>query len=155
LSNDMTSVAKSASPPAEKSPLDVRGNTLRVFIHVLKNGPCELRDIQHALQLSSPSLAVYHLNRLVEAGYVMQDEYGRYLAVAGAAGKVLGEYTKVGPAVLPQLFFSTLLLTILAVFFAGEVLLYPSFPPYYIIGVLGCALVALWFETVKLWRRLG
>jgi predicted transcriptional regulator len=60
---------------------EVRGNTLKVYLYLLRQGPSELRDVQREVGLSSPSLASYHLGKLSEAGFVKQDEHGRYFAV--------------------------------------------------------------------------
>ncbi|HYB84738.1 MAG TPA: hypothetical protein VED86_05360, partial [archaeon] len=61
--NERPTNTNKASPP-------IRGNTTRVYLFVLKNGPCELREVQRALKLSTPSLAFYHLSRLVQSGVV-------------------------------------------------------------------------------------
>ncbi|MGA3111094.1 MAG: hypothetical protein ABSE15_03580 [Candidatus Bathyarchaeia archaeon] len=44
-----------------------------------------------------------------EANFVKQDEQGKYYAVKDASAKVLKGYSKVGPALVPQLFFFSLL----------------------------------------------
>jgi predicted transcriptional regulator len=54
---------------------DIRGNTLKVYLYLLKHGPSELKDIQRGLNLSSASLASYHLGKLLETGFVKQDNY--------------------------------------------------------------------------------
>ena len=132
---------------------EIRGNTLKIYLYLLKHGPSELRDIQRGLDLSSASLASYHLGKLVEAGYAKQDEYGRYSAVKEASDKILEGYSKIGPAMVPQLFFFSLLFTILVAFFAVAILLGYDFVPFLI--VVGLAmLVVFWIETVRLWRKL-
>ena len=120
---------------------------------MLKHGPCELREVQHGLELSSPSLASYHLGKLVEANYVSQDEEGKYFAVKDASIKVLEGYSKVGPAMVPQLFFFSLLFTILAVSFSVETMLGSDFTFWLIIVCLAMVTV-FWYETIVLWRRL-
>lgn len=101
---------------------EIRGNTLKIYLYLLKHGPSELREVQHGLELSSASLASYHLGKLAEARYVSQYEVGKYYAIKDAETKVLEGYSKVGPAVVPQLFFFSLLFTILAAFFSFEAL---------------------------------
>ena len=81
---------------------EVRGNTLKVYLYLLRHGPCELRDVQHEIGLSSASLASYHLGKLSDAGFVMQDERGRYFAVKEASDRVLDGYARMGPAIVPQ-----------------------------------------------------
>jgi hypothetical protein len=132
---------------------EIRGNTLKIYLYLLKHGPSELRDIQRGLDLSSASLASYHLGKLVEAGYAKQDEYGRYSAVKEASDKILEGYSKIGPAMVPQLFFFSLLFTILVVVFSASILAgFLSVP--YLIGVCFAMLVVFWVETIRLWRKL-
>ena len=56
-----------------------RGNTLRIYIYMLRKGkPVGVREISRALGLRNPSLVHYHLNKLMSAGYVKQQE-GKYV----------------------------------------------------------------------------
>ncbi|MCL6579066.1 MAG: winged helix-turn-helix domain-containing protein [Candidatus Bathyarchaeota archaeon] len=49
----------------------LRGLTLKVYRFILKNNkPVGIREVQRALKLSSPTLALYHINKLEEAGLV-------------------------------------------------------------------------------------
>lgn len=132
---------------------EVKGNTLKVYLYLLKNSPSELREVQHALGFSSASLASYHLGKLVELGFAKQDAYGRYSAVKESADRVLEGYSKVGPAVVPQLFFFSLFFTILVIFFSTAIWQGSDFVPY-LIGVSFAMLAVFWFETIRLWRKL-
>jgi hypothetical protein len=133
---------------------EIKGNTLKVYLYLLKHGSSELRDVQRGVNLSSASLASYHLGKLQEMGFAKQDEYGKYYAVKEAADKVLDGYSKIGRSIVPQLFFFSLLFTILVVFFSLEVLSGLDFVPY-LIGVSYAMLAVFWFETIRLWRRLA
>ena len=132
---------------------EIRGNTLKAYLYLLKHGPSELREVQRGLDLSSASLASYHLGKLADANYVKQDEQGKYFAVKDASAKVLEGYSKVGPAVVPQLFFFSLLFTIIAAFFSFEAL-YGSGFTLYLVVVSIAMVVVFWYETLVLWRRL-
>jgi hypothetical protein len=133
---------------------EIRGNTLKVYLYLLKHGPSELRDVQHGLNLSSASLASYHLGKLMETGFAKQEEGGKYSAVKEASDRILEGYSKIGPAVVPQLFFFSLLFTILVVFFAVGIWIGLGFIPY-LIGVSFAMLAVFWFETIRLWRKLA
>jgi len=133
---------------------EIKGNTLKVYLYLLKHGPSELRDVQHGLNLSSASLASYHLGKLLETGFAEQDEYGKYSAVKEASDRILDGYSKIGPAVVPQLFFFSLLFTILVVFFSVATASGLGFVPY-LIGVSFAMLAVFWFETIRLWRKLA
>lgn len=133
---------------------EIKGNTLKVYLYLLRHGPSELRDVQRGVGLSSASLASYHLGRLTEAGFVTQDEHGRYSAVKEASDRILEGYSRIGPAIVPQLFFFALLFTILVAFFSFEALYVPGFTVY-LAAVSIAMVIVFWYETVRLWRRLA
>ena len=55
----------------------LRGLTLKVYRFVLKNDrPVGIREVQRALNLSSPTLALYHMNKLEEAGLIKKEANG-------------------------------------------------------------------------------
>ena len=55
----------------------LRGLTLRVYRFILKNDkPVGIREVQRALNLSSPTLALYHINKLEEAGLIKKELNG-------------------------------------------------------------------------------
>jgi hypothetical protein len=133
---------------------EIKGNTLKIYLYLVKYGSSELRDIQRGIGLSTASLASYHLGKLVEAGFVKQDEYGRYLTVKDSSEKILDGYSRIGSAVVPQLFFFSLFFSILIVFFSLAIFYNQSFITYLIVVCVAMALV-FWFETFKLWRKLA
>ena len=133
---------------------EVKGNTLRVYLYLLQSGTSDLRDVQHALDFSTPSLASYHLGRLVEAGYVAQNEHGQYFAKGDSSREILEGYTKLGAFVVPQLLFFAIIFTALIGFFAFMSLSYPSYVPLLAAVSLAMVLV-LWYETIRVWRRLA
>ncbi len=133
---------------------EIKGNTLKVYLYLLKHGPSELRDIQHGVRLSSASLASYHLGKLSEAGFVKQDEYGKYSAVKESSDKILEGYSKVGPKVVPQMFFFALFFTIIVAFFSVATIYLPNFT-LFLVGACVAMIVVFWYETAKLWRKLA
>lgn len=134
--------------------LEIKGNTLRVYLYILQHGPCELKDIQGGLQFSTASLASYHLGRLIDAGYASQDEYGRYLATKDTTRQLLEGYVKVGAMVVPQLLFVSVLFTAIIVYFSYMAVYVPSYVPFLMWSSL--ALVGVvWYETARVWRRLS
>lgn len=133
---------------------EIRGNALKIYLYLLRHGPSELRDVQRGVGLSSASLASYHLEKLSEAGFVKQDEYGKYFALKEASYKVLEGYSRMGSAIVPQLFFFALLFTIIAAFFSFEALHESSFTPY-LVAICAAMVLVFWYETVRLWRRLA
>lgn len=131
----------------------VRGNTLRVYLYLLQHGPCELKDVQKELEFSTASLASYHLGRLIEAGYASQNAYGQYEAAKDSTREILEGYTRVGPVVIPQLFFFAVLFTVLIGYFTFM----SSFSASYLLPLEASSIAlvgVIWYEAVKLWRKL-
>jgi hypothetical protein len=133
---------------------ELKGNTLRVYLHLLRQGPSELRDVQRSLGFSTPSLASYHLGRLIQAGYAAQNETGQYYSLRDASGEILEGYTRIGAIFVPQLSFFAVLFTSLIVFFGLESLMNPQFVLLLVLASLGLVVV-VWYETLRLWRRLA
>jgi len=53
------------------------GTTLKVYRFIFRSGrPVGVRDVQRGLGLSSPSVALYHINKLVEAGLLREEDGG-------------------------------------------------------------------------------
>ena len=60
---------------------ELEGTTLNVYLHVVKKGkPVGPRDVMKALNLSSPSVAYRHLQKLEDLGYLQKNDYGEYIA---------------------------------------------------------------------------
>lgn len=133
---------------------EVKGNTLRVYLYVLRQGPCELREVQRGLELSTPSLASYHLDKLVSVGYVAQNERGQYYASKESPGEILDGYSKVGVFIVPQMLFVAVLFTPLMIFFGYMALTSSQFVAA-LVGASGLLVAAVWFETFRVWRKLS
>ena len=55
--------------------LELGGTTLRVYRYLYRMGkPCGIREIQRGLGLSSPSVAVYHVRKLLDAGMIREEQ---------------------------------------------------------------------------------
>ena len=134
--------------------LEIKGNTLRVYLYILHHGPCELKDVQGGLQFSTASLASYHLKRLIDAGYATQDSYGRYLATRDTTKLLLEGYVTVGALVVPQLLFISVLFTALVGYFSFMALNAQSYLPF-LVGSSLALIAVVWYDTVKVWRRLA
>ena len=50
---------------------ELQGNTLRVYWYLINSSKTSVgpRDVQRKMGFSSPNLAVYHLDKLVELGF--------------------------------------------------------------------------------------
>ena len=128
----------------------LRGTTLDVYQLLLKsNKPYRIREIQRELNLSSPSQAQYHLNKLEEAG-LLKREMGNYVI-----NKVLLENcVKISRFLIPRyLFYSVFALAVLfieLIFLRSTVLN----RKYLFFTVATSVFVAIFlYETVKVWIK--
>jgi hypothetical protein len=131
---------------------ELQGNTLRVYWALLKmpDTPIGPREIQRKLGFSSPNLAVYHLDKLIELG-LAEKTAGEYHLTKTVDVGVLKQFTSVGGVIIPRHVLYASMWTTLLVFFlsqAKDVNFYSLFA--LIFGFLGAGI--LWFETWRSWR---
>jgi len=66
---------------AKTSNEELEGTTLEVYLLVVRKGkPVGPRDVMKSANLSSPSVAYRHLQKLEDMGYLQKNEYGEYNA---------------------------------------------------------------------------
>ncbi len=131
---------------------DLQGNTLRVYWLLLKvqNNSVGPRDIQRKLGFSSPNLAVYHLDKLVELG-LAEKISGEYQLRETVDVGVLKQFTKLGGIIIPRHVLYASMWTTLLVFFLFQVRAIDFYSLFALIfGFLGAGI--LWFETWRDWR---
>jgi hypothetical protein len=93
---------------------ELEGTTLNVYLHVVKKGKAVgPRDVMKALNLSSPSVAYRHLQKLEDFGYLQKNDYGEYIAKNKAH---IRGYFWLGRRLLPAMWrYSLVFLAILIV----------------------------------------
>jgi len=131
----------------------LKGNTLRVYGHVLRLGDraVGVRDTQRALGFSSPALAVYHLEKLAELGLVTK-VMGEYRLVKAVNVGVLKQFVRFGTFVLPRYFLYATMFTTLLIFFLTQLRQMNFYSVSALIfGLLGTGI--LWYETARAWRQ--
>ena len=82
---------------------ELEGNTLNAYAYVVHKGkPVGTRDVTRGANLSSPSVAHRHLQKLEDLGLIERNQYGDYVLKekAGISG-----YVWVGRKLLPRLLF--------------------------------------------------
>lgn len=131
---------------------ELKGNTLRVYWYLLgssKNiaGP---REIQRELGFSSPGLAVYHLNKLMELDLV-EKVRGEYRLKEIVDVGVLRQFTKLGGIIVPRYVTYATMISVLFAFFISQVREINFYSLFALIfGSLST--VIFWYETVRIWR---
>jgi hypothetical protein len=85
---------------------ELEGTTLRVYAYVIKEnkrvGP---REVMRGANLSSPSVAYWHLQKLEALGLLQKDEYGEYVAKEKAN---ISGHLWIGRNIVPRLMFYSL-----------------------------------------------
>lgn len=130
----------------------LKGTTLQVYRFLLKsNKPTGVREVQRALNLSSPSLAAYHLSRLEETG-LLKREKGDYVV-----DKVfLKSMIKIRRFLIPRYLFYSIFA--FSAFILELTLFRPAVPTSgYVFSTIATFILALAFcyETVKTWTQGG
>jgi DNA-binding transcriptional ArsR family regulator len=126
----------------------LRGTTLKVYRFVLKSGkPIGVREVQRALELSSPSLAAYHLSKLEEAGLLRQEK-GEY-----SVNKVfLESMIRIRHFLIPKyLFYSVFAFSALII--ELTLLRPPALTSSYFFSTTATFILALCYETAKTWIK--
>lgn len=124
----------------------LRGLTRKVYKFILKNNsPSGIREIQRALNLSSPTLALYHVNKLEEAGLIRKHEMG-YVADR----IVLENCVRLKRTLVPRFFFYTVFLAVslvvLTIFLRPPIL---TREYVFSVAAISVGTVASAFETVR------
>ena len=128
----------------------LKGTTLEVYRFLLKSSkPVCIRELQRALNLSSPSVANYHLSKLEDAG-LLKKEQGNYTV----AKYLLENSVKIRRFLVPRyLFYAIFAFAVLAI---ELIYLRPAvLTREYVFTTTATAIFALAFcyETVKTWRK--
>ena len=141
------------SSVSEKEAKDaLKGTALDIYrLMLTSNKPFGIREIQRALELSSPSIAQHHLIRLERVGLVKK-EAGNYVI-----NKVLlRNYVKISRFLVPRYFFYTVFaitILILELTVLQPNVIYQA----YVFSVIASIMVVAIFcyETVRVWRDGG
>jgi len=82
---------------------ELEGNTLNVYAYVVHKGkPVGTRDVTRGANLSSPSVAHRHLQKLEDLGLIERNQYGDYVLREKAS---VSGYVWIGRTLVPRLLF--------------------------------------------------
>jgi hypothetical protein len=149
----------SETPPSDLTIIEsqLKGKTLLVYWYMLSQSTSGstvgVREIQRSLGFSSPSIAAYHLEKLVSLGLVEKSMIGEYYLTQEVKVGLLRFFTRLGRFFVPRyLFYSILLSTMLI----GYLVVYGHSGGIHnimaiLFGSLACFI--LWFETIRLWME--
>ena len=129
---------------------ELYGNTLSIYWFMFReNRPYSAREIQRRVGLSSSSLALHHLNKLIDLGLVTTDDFGAYILARRVRTGLLSMYIGSGRFFMPRY-------ALYAAASTGFLLSYLLFLMFFLnpaglILLVGHVLITilLWIETIK------
>jgi len=137
---------------------ELEGNTLIVYAYVAKEGkPVGTRDVTRGANLSSPSVAYRHLQKLEALGLLEKNEYGNYLLKEKAS---ISGHVWVGSNLIPRLMFYSFffmgafraeIAIILLSYLVGNVVIEASF--LFLTGMTAIAMLLFLAEGISLARK--
>jgi DNA-binding transcriptional ArsR family regulator len=135
---------------SDKTDEVLRGSTLEIYRFFLKSGrPIGVREVQRSLNLSSPSLAMYHISKLEDAG-LLKRENGNYVIDRVVLEDTVRIRHFLVPRYLFYAFFTVTALIIELTLLRPQIITSGYFFTTVVIAV--CA-VAFCFETIKTWMK--
>jgi len=127
----------------------LEGKTLKVYRYLFKVGePQGIRDVQRGLNLSSPSVAEYHIKKLLRAGLI-QDAGSGYVVDKTMLGNMIRVRRTLIPYYVGYTVFFGAALFILVVFFRNN--LFDLF--WFSLAVVSVALIASVLESIRSLKR--
>ena len=134
---------------------ELKGRTLYIYWYLLHYGskPIGVRELQRALNISSPSVSFHHLEKLRRLNLLEKKITGDYLLVQRVKVGVLKQFIGIGKLLLPRyLFYAILFSTMFLVYLQ----VYPqTLTSHNIIAIIfgSLACVILWYETIRIHKQ--
>lgn len=140
---------------AEGNRKRISGTTWNVYLYILTSEKAQgVREVWRALNLSTPSLAQYHINKLLEMKLVEATPDGKYQANEMEHMDVLRGFIRLRGRLVPRLvFYSALLSGILLIY----LLLWPfrwDFRDLVVLAVSILSISAFLFEAYNQYKGL-
>ena len=136
----------------------LEGVTLNVYLYVVKNGSVGPREVMRSLNLSSPSVAYRHLQKLENINLVTKNEMGNYVATkkVNIHGYVwIGRRLLPNPLIYAAIFFVALVteLVVFAIHVSFETDQFKTF--FLLLTIVTVAAMALFLiEAWRMQRRI-
>lgn len=139
---------------------ELEGNTLTVYAYVAREGrPVGTRDVTRGANLSSPSVAHRHLQKLEDLGLIERNEYGDYVLKekANVSGHIW-----VGRNLVPRLMFYSLffmgafcseIAIIILSYLTRSFVVETSF--IFLMAMTAVAMILFFVEATSLSRKVG
>jgi len=133
---------------------ELKGKTLLVYMYILRadKHSVGVREVQRALNFSSPSVSAYHLNKLKDLGLV-ESIRGDYSLIREVKVGVLKQFVTLGGIMLPRYLFYAVLMTTMLVTYVLQFPMEPTRQNITTIIMGAVPAIILWYETVRIWRE--
>jgi hypothetical protein len=132
----------------------IKGTTLDVYFYLLrKKDAAGVREVQRNLNLSSPSVSSYHLEKLESLRVITKNRLGNYEILKKIDIGSLRQFVMVGNYTLPRFLFYA---TFISLLFVGYLIFFLTFPISVgevfaiLFGLI--AVIVCWFETILCWK---
>jgi DNA-binding transcriptional ArsR family regulator len=131
----------------------LKGTTLQVYWHLLRSGkPTTIRRLQRELGLSSPSVASYHLEKLLDMEIIRKNANGDYELGKTVSLEVMSSFVKISQLMIPRyVFYTIFFFTLLIVFVVGYSHAL-SIQGIFALAFGGSGFVITAYETWRQWR---
>ena len=126
---------------------NLNGRTLMVYFVLLNKKFIGVRDLQRQLELSSPSVAKYHLEKLVNLNLV-ENRNGIYHLERKADLPLLTSWVLVGKKLIPRVIFAAVFFTFLFIGYIFFVYTYWNKDSLYVILFGITIIVYVWFDVI-------
>jgi len=130
----------------------LNGRTLMVYFVLLNKNSIGVRELQRNLELSSPSVARYHLDKLVELKLV-ENRNGVYFLIQKADLPVLTSWILIGRQLLPKILFFAVFSTILLLGYFLFVYSFWNKDALFVVLFAGLIIFYSWFEVFNQFRH--
>ena len=125
----------------------LNGRTLMVYFVLLNKGSIGVRELQRFLDLSSPSVARYHLDKLTEL-HLVENRNGVYILTHKADLPVLTSWILIGKHLYPRILFAAIFFTLL---FLCYLIFFYSFwhtDAFFVVLFGSLIIIYLWIEVL-------
>jgi len=134
---------------------NVSAATWNIYLHILTSRePVGVREVWRELKLSSPSLAQYHVNRLIELGMISQTSDGKYVASEEKRVEALRGFLLLYGKLVPRLVFYGALIAGILAFYLMAWPIGLNFRDLTVIAVATISMLAFFFEAYVQYRGL-
>lgn len=133
---------------------EMKGKTLLVYWYLLQSSTRSVgvREVQRALKFSSPSIAVHHLQKLLDLGLVDKKGTGEYVLQEEVKVGILRLFTRMGRFMVPRYLFYSVLFTSMLTMYLTVSIITQTAPSFYAVTFGLVATLIFWVETSRLWR---